>query len=64
MYDNINDVTFYNVTDRDKFVYLMIKHISDKMNIQYLNVLYCEYQKQLENAWDYDILIAMFIPCP
>ncbi len=23
MYDKINDVTFYNMTDRDKFVYLM-----------------------------------------
>ncbi len=26
MYDKINDVTFYNMTDRDKFVYLMKKH--------------------------------------
>ncbi len=27
MYDKINDVTFYNMTDRDKFVYLMKKKI-------------------------------------
>ncbi len=26
MYDKINDVTFYNMKDRDKFVYLMKKH--------------------------------------
>ncbi len=26
MYDTINDVTFYNMTDRDKFVYLLKKH--------------------------------------
>ncbi len=26
MYDKINDVTFYNMTDRDKFVYLMQNH--------------------------------------
>ncbi len=25
MYDKINNVTFYNMTDRDKFVYLMKK---------------------------------------
>ncbi len=26
MYDKTNDVTFYNMTDREKFVYLMKKH--------------------------------------
>ncbi len=26
MYDKINDVIFYNMTDRDKFVYLMKTH--------------------------------------
>ncbi len=26
MYDKINDVTFYNMTDRDNFFYLMQKH--------------------------------------
>ncbi len=26
MYVKINDVTFYNMTDRDKFVYLMKKN--------------------------------------
>ncbi len=33
MYDTINDVTFYNMTDRDKFVYLMQKHGSNWVNI-------------------------------
>ncbi len=39
MYDKINDVTFYNMTDRDKCVYLMKKHL--KQLSQYI-----------ETAWD------------
>ncbi len=40
MYDKINDVTFYNMTDRDKFVYLMQKH-------------YKQLSQYIETAWVY-----------
>ncbi len=40
MYDKINNVTFYNMTDRFKFVYLMKKYW--KQLIQYI-----------KTAWDY-----------
>ncbi len=40
MYDKINDVTFYNMTDRDKFVNLMKKH-------------WKQLSQYIETAWDY-----------
>ncbi len=40
MYDKINHVTFYNMTDRDKFVYLMQKH-------------WKQLSQYIETAWDY-----------
>ncbi len=40
MYDKINDVTFYNMTDRDKFVYLMKTH-------------WKQLSQYIETAWDY-----------
>ncbi len=33
MYDKINEVTFYKMTDRDKYVYLMKKHQKQLSNI-------------------------------
>ncbi len=40
LYDKINDVTFYNMIDRDKFVYLMQKH-------------WKQLSQSIETAWDY-----------
>ncbi len=40
MYDKINDVTLYNMTDGDKFVYLMKKH-------------WKQLSQYIETAWDY-----------
>ncbi len=36
MYEKINEVTFYNMTDTDKFVYLMKKH--SKHMSQYIEI--------------------------
>ncbi len=40
MYDKSNDVTFYNMTDRDKFICLMQKH-------------WKQLSQYIETAWDY-----------
>ncbi len=40
MYDKINDVTFYNMTDIYKFVYLMQKH-------------WKQLSQYIETVWDY-----------
>ncbi len=40
MYSKINDVTFYNMTDRDKFVYLIKKTLEGTEPLYRINFGY------------------------